>query len=300
MNTDARKCNSDLSRADRRGVRDHSSPRTRRAVFFVREYGILEVLKRIRQYGLKASLDFVARNIRHSIAANVSRRFDRSFGVDTAGSIQLQYLTINSPNAEHGTEAVSTSPKSFDWMLKVVTRPLDAYTFIDLGCGKGRTLILARAYGFHKAIGVEFAQELVEIASKNIVKITKKYPGGASVVHRDASQFVFPDGPLVVYLYNPFGPEVFEKVIHSLVQQLSLTNNDCYVIYGSSRTETLSWFRPMIAGTGMFKELPIQPMPLFWDAVRTIHHSVFRRDHKAGAVEPRLSGRHSVGSVDFT
>lgn len=286
MNTDTKKSNSDLPRADRQGIRDHSSSRLRRAVLFVREYGVLEVLKRSRQYGLQASLDFVARNIRHSIAANATKRFDRSLGVDTAGSLQLQYLTINSPNAEHGTEAVSTSPKAFDWMLKAVTRPLSAYTFVDLGCGKGRTLILARAYGFHKAIGVEFAQELAEIASNNILTIAKEYPGGASILHQDATQFVFPDGPFVVYLYNPFGPEVFEKVIHSLVQHLSLTSNDCYVIYGSSMTETFSWFRPMIAGTGMFKELPIQPTPLFWDAIRTIHHSVYHRDPEAGAVQP--------------
>ena len=287
MKAETKKGNLDMARADRLGIKDHSSSRTKRAMLFVREYGMLEVLKRSRQYGLKASLDFVARNIRHSIAASASRRFDRSLGVDTAGSLQLQYLTIDSPSAEHGTEAVSTSPKSFDWMLKAVTRPLSAYTFIDLGCGKGRTLILARAYGFHKAIGVEFAQELVEIASNNILTIAKEYPGGASVVHQDAAQFVFPDGPLVVYLYNPFGPEVFEKVIHRLLQHLSLANNDCYVIYGSSRTETFSWFRPMIAGNGMFKELPIQPMPLFWDAVRTIHHSVYRRYPEAGVVQPR-------------
>ena len=148
-------------------------------------------------------------------------------------------------------------------MMKAVTHSLHAYTFIDLGCGKGRTLFLARAYGFHKAIGVEFARELVEIASKNLLTIAKEYPGGASIVHQDATQFVFPDGPLVVYLCNSFGPEVFEKVIHSLVQHLSLTDNDCYLIYGSSKTETFSWFRPMIAETGMFRELPTQPMPLF-------------------------------------
>ena len=141
MKTETKKSNLDLARADRHGIIDHSSSRLRRAVLFVREYGIMEVLKRSRQYGLKASLDFLARNIRHSIATSASKRFDRSLGVDTAGSIQLQYLTIDSPSAEHGTEAVSTSPKSFDWMLKAVTRPLSAYTFIDLGCGKGRTLM---------------------------------------------------------------------------------------------------------------------------------------------------------------
>ena len=162
----------------------------------LREHGVLEISKRARKHRLKASLGFIGRNIRHSIAANASKRFDRVLSVDTAGSLQLEYLTIEGPNANHGTEAVSTSSKSFDWMLKNIPRPLSDSTFIDIGCGKGRTLILSRSYGFHQAIGVEFALELAETAQRNLVTINRDIPGGASVVHQDAAQYEFPRGSL--------------------------------------------------------------------------------------------------------
>lgn len=45
-----KKGNLDMARADRLGIKDHSSSRTKRAMLFVREYGLLEVLKRSRQY----------------------------------------------------------------------------------------------------------------------------------------------------------------------------------------------------------------------------------------------------------
>ncbi len=265
------------SKLDQEGFKDHSASRLKRAVLLLREHGVLEIVKRARKHGLKASVGFIGRNIRHSIAASASKRFDRALGVDTAGSLQLEYLTIESPNAIHGTEAVSTSSKSFDWMLKNLPRPLSDYTFIDIGCGKGRTLLLSRGYGFYRAIGVEFALELVEIAQRNLVTINRDFPGGASVVHRDASLYDYPRGPLVVYLYNPFGPEVMGQVIQNLATHLSSCADDCYVIYGSSNAATLTWFEPLLAETDLFEQCSTQPMPLFWDAVRTIHYCVYRR-----------------------
>jgi predicted RNA methylase len=265
------------SKLDQEGFKDHSASRLKRALLLLKEHGVLEIAKRARQHGLKASVGFIARNIRHSIAANASKRFDRARGVDTAGSLQLEYLTIESPNAVHGTEAVSTSAKSFDWMLKNIPRPLSDYTFIDIGCGKGRTLILSRNYGFHRAIGVEFALELVETAQRNLVTINQVFPGGVSVVHKDAAQYEFPRSPLVVYLYNPFGPEVMAKVIQNIADHLSSCADDCYVIYGSSNAATLTWFEPLLTETDLFEQSPTEPMPLFWDAVRTIHYCVYRR-----------------------
>jgi hypothetical protein len=124
---------------------------------------------------------------------------------------------------------------------------------------------------------VEFARELVEIAQRNLATINRDFPGGASVVHQDASLYDFPRGPLVVYLYNPFGPEVMGRVIQNLVNQISSRADDCYVIYGSSNAATLNWFEPLVAETGLFEQCPTASMPLFWDAVRTIHYSVYCR-----------------------
>jgi hypothetical protein len=99
--------------ADRAGIIDRSASRMTRAWRFIRQRVIQDVIRLVPDHGSKASLGFLARNIRHSIAAPASRRFDSRLGVNTAVSIQLHGLTIDSPNKAHDTEAVSPSPTSF-------------------------------------------------------------------------------------------------------------------------------------------------------------------------------------------
>jgi len=62
-------------------------------------------------------------------------------------------------------------------------------------------------------IGVEFVDELVEVARTNLAK---RQITNAVVLHVDAADFDFPDSDLVVYLYNPFSQEVLRKVVANL------------------------------------------------------------------------------------
>ena len=160
--------------------------------------------------------------------------------------------------------------------MRAIGRPLTDYTFIDIGCGKGRTLILALDYGFRNVVGVEFAAELVAIARANLASRGLDTNANVTVLQEDATQYEFPGGPLVVYLYNPFGPEVFRKVLDNLLRSLDATSDDCVIVYGSSRRETLMWARSMIPQSGKFGEIPAEPMPVFLDAARTIEYAVFR------------------------
>jgi hypothetical protein len=50
----------------------------------------------------------------------------------------------------------------------------------------------------------------------------------ASVIHADATEFSFPDGELVVYLFNPFTEEVMRKVVTNLQNSPA---KKLYVIY---------------------------------------------------------------------
>jgi hypothetical protein len=50
---------------------------------------------------------------------------------------------------------------------------LQDFTFIDLGSGKGRALLMASAYPFKRIIGVEFMPELHRVAQENIRKYTE-------------------------------------------------------------------------------------------------------------------------------
>jgi Methyltransferase domain len=259
-------------------IQDLSSGRVRRALRAVRELGLANIIALARQHGLRGSCAFAVNNVRHVIAHRIALEWDRRHGVDTAGSIQLDTLSITGPNQKFGNECVCTSPHSFDFMMRSLPRSLEGYAFVDVGAGKSRTLLLASRYDFAKVVGVEFASELVACAKRNIACFGADWQRcrDLSIVEADATQFAFPDTPLVIFFYNPFSREVFDVVLANISASLQATPRDCTIIYGSSSHNAIDWAKPAILASGCFVEVPADPMPFYFDAVRTIRFAVFR------------------------
>ena len=262
----------------RNRLQDLSAGRVRRALRAVRELGLANIVALARQHGLRGSCAFATNNVRHIIAHRLALDWDRRHGVDTAGSIQLDTLSVVGPNQQHGNECVCTSPNSFDFMMRSLPRSLSGYTFVDIGAGKSRTLLLASRYDFAKIVGVEFASELVECSKRNIARFTTdgQRCRDLSIVEADAAQFAFPDTPLVIFFYNPFTRDVFDAVLGNIVASLQAKPRDCTILYGSSSHNAIDWAKPAILASGRFAEVPADAMPFYFDAVRTIRFAVFR------------------------
>ena len=94
-------------------------------------------------------------------------------------------------------------------------RDYSQYTFIDVGSGKGRVLFVAAEYPFRKVIGVEFSNALHDDAVANLKRYKHSGRRCADIepVLADARDFEFPNDNLVIYLFNPFGPEVMERML---------------------------------------------------------------------------------------
>src|SRR6202521_207455 len=82
---------------------------------------------------------------------------------------------------------------------------VEAYTFVDVGAGKGRALLLAAELPFRKVIGVELNPELASIAQVNADQWNRVARPRAKirVLQQDATQFRWPHPPLLVFLNNP-------------------------------------------------------------------------------------------------
>ena len=98
-------------------IQDKSKGRLSRAVGLAREIGPMGLLRLLRENGVTRSADFVIRNVRYIIADRIVRRWDRKHNVDTAGSVQLDTLSIVGPNRDFGNECLCTSPKTFDYIM---------------------------------------------------------------------------------------------------------------------------------------------------------------------------------------
>ena len=259
-------------------IADLSEGRLRRALRTATQLGASGVVGLARRHGFHESVHFALRNVRHMIAHRIALRWDRKYGVDTAGSIQLAALSVKGPNREFGNECVCTSPKSFDFMMRCLPADLQDYTFVDFGSGKSRTVLLASRYNLGKIIGVEFAKELVDCAKTNIARFNGAWQNcrDLEIVEADATEFIVPDKPLVIFFYNPFAREVFDTVLQNIVASLATKKRACYIIYGSSSHDAIGWAAPAILASGHFETMAAEPMPMFFDAVRTIRFAAFR------------------------
>jgi SAM-dependent methyltransferase len=165
--------------------------------------------------------------------------FDRRYGVDTSGLVWSVDLKTGSRSDAWNTAYYGIGPSVFHRVMAQVPESLlRRATFIDLGCGKGRAVLLASEYPFAQVIGVEIAPQLHRIAVENVARYAAaRYaePGRdiapMSVVLEDAVRYEFPAGPLVVYLYHPFCRPVLEKVVRNLSRSLAAQPRTTAVIY---------------------------------------------------------------------
>ncbi len=92
------------------------------------------------------------------------------------------------------------------------------FTFVDVGSGKGRTLLLASEYPFQKIIGVEVMDELHRLAEKNICAYQSPTQLCRQILSLpiDACDYEFPPDPLVVYLFNPLPERALIQLLNRL------------------------------------------------------------------------------------
>ncbi|HST09813.1 MAG TPA: class I SAM-dependent methyltransferase [Terriglobales bacterium] len=126
-----------------------------------------------------------------------------------------------------------TEPALFHEMLACLHIRYEEFTFIDLGSGKGRTLLMASEYPFRKIVGVELLPELDRVAKKNIENYNSEAQKCQQIeaLCGDAARFQFPSEPIVLYLFNPLPPAGLAQVAANLERSLKESPRPVFVIY---------------------------------------------------------------------
>ncbi len=149
--------------------------------------------------------------------------FDVQHGTDTSGLIGGADLLTGHAHDVYNTAYYGMSPSRFRgamelWQKTLSGRRVEEFTFVDLGCGKGRAVLMAMGLPFREVIGVELHPELARVAEANLVqwRSTGKPERPARIVCGDATEFKFPAGPCLLYLFNPFARPVVERLLRRL------------------------------------------------------------------------------------
>jgi len=96
-------------------------------------------------------------------------------------------------------------------------------SFLDIGCGYGRPLIVASEIGFSTLFGVDISQKLIKGCIQNLNKLNIS----AKISCCDIFDYRLPDRDLVIFLFNP----IREDRLSSLINEITKRNNQYLVIY---------------------------------------------------------------------
>ena len=134
---------------------------------------------------------------------------DVSRGIITQEIIELNDLGINS---SVGTRFETISYGSLTTILRY-SKSLGFDKFLDIGCGLGRSLVVANEVGFLDLYGVDISDKLISRCGNNMTKVGLS----PSLSCSDVDNFEIPSGKLVIYLFNPFGEERMTDLVKKLV-----------------------------------------------------------------------------------
>jgi SAM-dependent methyltransferase len=158
--------------------------------------------------------------------------FDRIHGTQTSGFVSADQLPAEEAARAHAVFYAGSQPSVLREGLKALP-PVERCTFVDLGCGKGRPILVASEFPFRDILGVELSPDLATVAERNAAIIAERFPGRTPIriAVGDASSFPIPSGDVVLFLYNPFGAELVAKVAQRVEAALRTEPRSIYIVY---------------------------------------------------------------------
>jgi SAM-dependent methyltransferase len=186
----------------------------------------------VQRRGVVATLG-VVRLITVSLSRRaVDKSFDLTRHTDTEHIIETWEMSeVVGTNRESGKGYEATRPRPLRRVLRELTFADDS-VFVDLGCGKGRALIVAAEEGFTQVVGIDFYAEVCDIASQNIEIIRRSGRSfEAEITCADILDFEFAAEYDVFFLFNPFDDTLLEQVIDRIELSVAEFPRQVWLIY---------------------------------------------------------------------
>jgi SAM-dependent methyltransferase len=169
-----------------------------------------------------------------------SHPFDHRHRVDTAGLFYADQLASGHHRDAHSAGYYATAPSLVrgalqQWTLTLLETGLTLADFalLDVGCGKGRVLLIASEYPFRRIVGVELHPGLVAIARRNLRRWMRRPRActNVEVLQDDALAIPLPEGPLLVFFFNSFEREMIDPFLHKIAAAAAARPDPIDLIY---------------------------------------------------------------------
>ena len=202
---------------------------------------VARLYRSLRHFGLSHTFRMGVRHLAAALARRADAGFDRPMGTDTAAFVEIADMhDVDSPNRERGIRYEPTRVTPFRRILSTAAVPPEG-AFLDIGSGKGRTLMLAAEHGFARVVGVDFSPSLCEVARRNLEGFAERNHQTLSweIVHADAAGYRPDDDTSVVYMYNPFDEVVMAGFLDGVEASLEAAPRPMWIVYHNAVCHSL-------------------------------------------------------------
>ena len=256
------------------------------------------VIRSLYKYGLSGTFDRASSYVMPQapppeLIGDQQHPFDKEHGTDTGGKISSGEMTAVSLSALHASGYAGIPPSTLRPALAALPFKSEEFTFIDIGCGKGRALLIASEFPFRHVIGVELAIDMAQVARANVA-LKPAWKERISVANEDALTFELPNGPVVFFLYNPFTTMLLRRFLARIHRQLCCSPRPAFVIDADSY---LANAEKVFRGTPRCRAV-MASFPF----LREVSDLAFPISGEEAVVEPTggTMTRYTVFSVDVT
>lgn len=170
--------------------------------------------------------------------------FDAINGVRTSGLVAGRHLKSGHRHDRHTTAYYGVAPSVFSalvrrWQRSGSAARVEETTFIDIGAGMGRAMLLAAEMPFRAVIGIELNPTLVRMARRNLATWRKAGRARTSMrlVCGDAAELAFPQGACLAFLFNPFGAAVMRRLLANIAKRFENRPGELDILYVNNEQE---------------------------------------------------------------
>jgi SAM-dependent methyltransferase len=170
--------------------------------------------------------------------------FDSMHGVETSGLIPAGDLVTGHSSDKHVTAYYGVAPSILRslvdlWLDTAPAHPIERYSFIDVGAGKGRAILVASELPFRQVIGIELNPSMADIAQRNVDHWIDTHAADPTalphapvrLVEQDALEFDFPRTPCIAFMFHPFEAPLMRKLLTRMESQFAHRPGDLDILY---------------------------------------------------------------------
>lgn len=162
------------------------------------------------------------------------------YGSNTFAPVELKNLTIVDGDLKKASRYEAVSFYMLEQLFTAFRKISHKTSITDLGCGKGRMMMVAPHFGFKDITGIDFAKEVCEQAEANMRKIQGQFPDIKwKVINQNVEKYEIAANDCVFFMFNPFSHSVLKNFLRKVNDSCDQFPRTIYFLYASPQYQKL-------------------------------------------------------------